>query len=327
MKNNMKNNKKIIVEQDITVTDDTSEIEVNPQSMTADSFLQKLKQDLGFEEYTSSIVEFQLKGNKIPGALMKELFYIGLSKHEMDGMEGLWPIRIGMRYGTGSPWNTVADEMERELENKRDGDKIFEIKKVKRGEGSRVGATYLSFEDAVIPSTAFFEFIKKFVDKFKNLANKNSFPIPEGRTKKVVKLTESDLRNIVQQVLQEQEKQNILGKAKNLLDKLMPKLPAKLKDAFNKTKQSGNIEPLMALVPANKKEEVLKKALELSKNPTKIENEINKLPVSEQVGLGWTIVWVIMILLAIYFLFNPNWDRVYYGTDFNILGQIDFDYQ
>ena len=123
-------------------------------------------------------------------------------------------------------------------------------------------------------------------------------------------------------VNEEQEKQEPQGIAKNLFSKLIPKLPSKLKDAFNKSKQSGNIEPLMALVPANKKEQVFKKGLELSKNPTKLENEINKLPVSEQ--LGWIILFAIPLLLAIIFLSNP--DRVYYGTDFGRLGQIDFDF-
>lgn len=292
-----------------------------PQSMKSDDFISRLKQELGFDTMADTEVgEFLLRGNKMPNTYKKEGLYIGVGNYKEDGMEGLWPITIAFRFGKGdSEWKTLAQEMQRELLNKKDGDKIFDIESIDRSSRNK-DELILRFNDAIIPSTTFFDFLKKYVGKFENLVENNS--MTESKTKKVVKLSESDLTNIVKQVIEEQEKQEAVGIAKNLFSKLIPKLPSKLKDAFNKAKQSGNIEPLMALVPANKKEQVFKKGLELSKNPTKLENEINKLPVSEQ--LGWIIVFAIPLLLAIIFLSNP--DRVYYGTNFGRLGQIDFDF-
>lgn len=173
-----------------------------PQSMKSDDFISRLKQELGFDTMADTEVgELLLRGNKMPNTYKKEGLYIGVGNYKEDGMEGLWPITIAFRFGKGeSEWKTLAQEMQRELLNKKDGDKIFDIESIDRSSRNK-DELILRFNDAIIPSTTFFDFLKKYVGKFENLVENNS--MTESKTKKVVKLSESDLTNIVKQVIEE----------------------------------------------------------------------------------------------------------------------------
>lgn len=117
--------------------------------------------------------------------------------------------------------------------------------------------------------------------------------------KKVIRLTESELNNIIRKVILETEN-NDLGK--RLLDKLLSKFP-KVASAYESAKSQKSLEPLLALVPAGQRDKVIKGAESLAKNPEKIEAQIDKLTVSESWGL---IALVVLLLIGIIFFRNPD---------------------
>jgi len=161
-----------------------------PQSIKAGDFVSKLQNELGFKVYGDDVAELVIKGEGIRNTMKREGLYIGIGIYEENGMEGLFPIKIGVRFAkSSSKWKSLFEEMKNEMYQKVDstGDK-FQIRN--RAINPKIEEIHISFDDAIIPSTQFFEFLKKYVGKFISLAET---------------VNETDLRKIIKRVLSESD--------------------------------------------------------------------------------------------------------------------------
>jgi len=161
-----------------------------PQSIKAGDFVSKLQNELGFKVYGDDVAELVIKGEGIRNTMKREGLYIGIGISEENGMEGLFPIKIGVRFAkSSSKWKSLFEEMKNEMYQKVDltGDK-FQIRN--RAINPKIEEIHISFDDAIIPSTQFFEFLKKYVGKFISLAET---------------VNETDLRKIIKRVLSESD--------------------------------------------------------------------------------------------------------------------------
>lgn len=303
-------------------------------SIQASDFINKLKQDLGFSTMGGDeVAELLLRGNKMPDTYKKEGLYIGIGKYEEDGREGLWPITIAFRFGKGnSPWKSASEEMKNELLNKRDNiiDRNYDIDVMDYSK-RKMDEMVLRMNDAVIPSTAFFDFLKKYVEKFEGLIGTQT--VQENKNSKVIKLTENDLMNIVQKVIEEQgmkkspeECQKIeksiernIKRGERLL-RLFPKpFQSIMKKSFDEGTKNG-VQAFFTSIPSEIRDEVKNKFAKLRKPQTDseietivVDAESGKKDVQEQQGSWRDWVWLMGLIAIILFVI---WARKKNGGEY-----------
>jgi len=298
-------------------------------SIQASDFINKLEQDLGFGTMGGDeVAELLLRGNKMPDTYKKEGLYIGIGKYEEDGKEGLWPITIAFRFGKGnSPWKSASEEMKNELLNKRDNiiDRNYDIDVMDYSK-RKMDEMVLRMNDAVIPSTAFFDFLKKYVEKFEGLIGTQT--VQENKNSKVIKLTENDLMNIVQKVIEEQQgedktqqcqrfakkRESLKAKGDRIIRLAPKKIQGMITSIFNKGLEGGP-ESFKNAIPQNIKAEFQKKIATLKKPKSdselesmvsNVENEIQNIQEQWAPQSPW-VMGSIIILSVLLFLVLIIW--------------------